>query len=763
MAFRDASATWRRGVSQPGTSTPAPAFKGQRQRYSDRQRAYRDPATGTEERPRRIRSPPTASRGPRNRGVDTASPAPPDRTPGRRPSQGRSPPPLSRAPRRFRDRSPSTGPPLHQEAVSPAPSPPDLGTFDRAWILDRLEKLNSFGKITLTDAQRYDVCISVVEPELALFLNHPLTPTTYDQITPVLANAVLYAKAVTYAPGSAIAAQYQEPQQPAMATPLLGQFLVQVNGFVQARNETGLADWIALEPPFNEQYGAMIREIQSAYPRGSEDAMEKRCSSALKAAVEGDDGSPWTAFIKFMAQYLGYLRDVSADVNRYLDTYALLSELQQRANSALSHSTLGHLMLPVVVANAKLVCRLAIGLDKQPELIAHLKRSGGGGGGGGGDEGGARETLPERAANILRQAFVTCLNDRVSSLSAAGKPEGKKRGIYIIANLCLKILFQCRKTRNATQIFENIYNLSPPLLAYPKRERVTYLYYLGRFLFQNSHFYRAQLVLQAAYDESPARPESVRQRRRILVYLIASNVILGRFPSQDLLSRPEAQGLAAKFVPICLAIQRGDLAAFKRHLDIDHGEHAEWFLHFRILMQLRNRCEVLVWRSLVRRVFVLAGQKAQDTGGTTRAATLDIDYLVAAFQKFEDAAAADNDYVDPDFEGVDYGDTGEELHVDQAAVVSKLASLIDQGLLSGFISYKLMKFAVTGTRAKGGDALAAGFPGVWAVLRTRAEKGEGSGGEVPGWKKKDGGVGGQKAGPGMVFNFSSMRPVGVVG
>ncbi|KAK1084130.1 hypothetical protein LTR48_005737 [Friedmanniomyces endolithicus] len=735
MAFRDASATWRRGVSQPGTSTPAPAFKSQRQRSSDRQRAYRDPATGTEERPRRIRSPPTASRGPRNRRVDTASPAPPDRRPGRRPSQGRSPPPLSRAPRRFRDRSPSTGPPLHQEAVSPAPPPPDLGTFDRAWILDRLEKLNSFGKITLTDAQRYDVCISVVEPELALFLNHPLTPTTYDQITPVLANAVLYAKAVTYAPGSAIAAQYQEPQQPAMATPLLGQFLVQVNGFVQARNETGLADWIALEPPFNEQYGGMIREIQNAYPRGSEDAMEKRCSSALKAAVEGDDGSPWTAFIK----------------------------LQQRANSALSHSTLGHLMLPVVVANAKLVCRLAIGLDKQPELIAHLKRSGGGGGGGGGDEGGARETLPERAANILRQAFVTCLNDRVSSLSAAGKPEGKKRGIYIIANLCLKILFQCRKTRNATQIFENIYNLSPPLLAYPKRERVTYLYYLGRFLFQNSHFYRAQLVLQAAYDESPARPESVRQRRRILVYLIASNVILGRFPSQDLLSRPEAQGLAAKFVPICLAIQRGDLAGFKRHLDIDRGEHAEWFLHFRILMQLRNRCEVLVWRSLVRRVFVLAGHKAQDTGGATRAATLDIDYLVAAFQKFEDAAAADNDYVDPDFEGVDYGDTGEELHVDQAAVVSKLASLIDQGLLSGFISYKLMKFAVTGTRAKGGDALAAGFPGVWAVLRTRAEKGEGSGGEVPGWKKKDGGVGGQKAGPGMVFNFSSMRPVGVVG
>ncbi|KAK0268389.1 hypothetical protein LTR91_001147 [Friedmanniomyces endolithicus] len=763
MAFRDASATWRSGASRLASSTPAPTSAGQRQRNTQRQRSYRDPSTALEERPRRDHSPLTASRGSRNRREDSTPLSRQDRRSGQRPPRDRSPPPLLRGPRRFRDRSPSPGSTRTHEVVSPTPPPPppDLGTFDRAWILDRLEKLNRFGENLLTDSQRYDVCINVVERELADFLDQPLTHATYHQITPVLANAVLYAKAVTYAPDSANPVQYQ--QQPTMATPLLGQFLVQINGFVQARNESGLADWIALEPPFNEQYGAMIREIQSAYPRGSEDALEKRCSSALKAAAEGDDGSPWTAFTKFMAQYLAYLRDVSADVNRYLDTYALLSELQQRANSALSHSTLGHLMLPVVVANAKLVCRLAIGLDKQPELIAHLKRSGGGGAGGGGDEGGARETLPERAANILRQAFVTCLNDRVSSLSAAGKPEGKKRGIYIIANLCLKILFQCRKTRNATQIFENIYNLSPPLLAYPKRERVTYLYYLGRFLFQNSHFYRAQLVLQTAYDESPARPECVRQRRRILIYLIASNIILGRFPSQALLSRPEAQGLAAKFVPICLAIQRGDLAGFRRQLDIEHGEHAEWFLHFRILLQLRNRCEVLVWRSLVRRVFVLAGHKPMDDGVTNKAPTLDVRYLVVAFRKMEDAATAADDYIDPDFEGVDYGDTGEELHVDQEAVVSKLTSLIDQGLLCGFISHKLMKFAVTGTKAKGGDALAAGFPRVWAVLRARAEKSEGGGGEVPGWKKKDGGVGGQKAGPGMVFNFSSMRPVGVVG
>ena len=94
-----------------------------------------------------------------------------------------------------------------------------------------------------------------------------------------------------------------------------------------------------------------------------------------------------------------------------------------------------------------MLARLAIGLDKRPELIAHLTKQST-------DEGGGVETLPERAANIIRQAFVTCLNDRTSAPSGIkdGQPDGKKIGVYRIANICLKILFSCRKTRNAEQV-----------------------------------------------------------------------------------------------------------------------------------------------------------------------------------------------------------------------------------------------------------------------------------------------------------------------
>jgi hypothetical protein len=463
-----------------------------------------------------------------------------------------------------------------------------------------------------------------------------------------------------------------------------------------------------------------------------------------------------------MVQYLGYLRDVDADPNKYLETYNLLSELQSRANSALTHGVLGYLILPAVITNARLVCRLAIGLDKQPQLIAHLKSQQAGS-----EDGGPRETLPERAANILRQAFVTCLNDR-TPVTPGKKLEGRKRGIYIIANICLKILFQCRKTRNATQIFENIYNLSPPLSSYPKRERVTYLYYLGRFYFQNSHFYRAQLALQQAYDESPARQECVRQRRHILIYLIASNIILGRFPSQALLSRPEARGLAERFMPICMAIRKGDLASFRRHLDLSSG-HADWFLHFRILVQLKNRCEVLVWRSLVRKTWILNGTRPDSGPGTgpRRAATVDMQDLIAIFTYLEKHySSIPPDYTDPDFEGIDYHDDFEGQTYDITAIESILSSLIDQGFLIGFFSHRNQKFAITGVGKR--PVLEAGFPLPWVVMRGRAERDRVDGEvPVPGWKKEQrlgfsGGAAVTPA-PGTVINLSGARPVGAMG
>jgi nuclear mRNA export protein PCID2/THP1 len=100
---------------------------------------------------------------------------------------------------------------------------------------------------------------------------------------------------------------------------------------------------------------------------------------------------------------------------------------------------MGVVMLPTVLYLSKVLAKLAMGLDRQPELIALLSRQEGRS-----DRGEAAEkvTLVEQSANVVREAFIKCLADRSGTIGVRGKPEGKRAGIYLMANLCLKLLFQ---------------------------------------------------------------------------------------------------------------------------------------------------------------------------------------------------------------------------------------------------------------------------------------------------------------------------------
>ncbi|KAL1633518.1 hypothetical protein SLS56_002904 [Neofusicoccum ribis] len=559
------------------------------------------------------------------------------------------------------------------------------------------------------------------------------------------------------------------------ATPTLDQFLVEVANILQRKNGAQLQDYLVFEPKggsYPPIYTSMINEIRAAFPRGMEDALEEKCRHALPGLQELDDGSSWSAFVRFIAQYFTFLRDMDVEnlSTKQLEAYHLLGELASKCNSALTHSSMGIVILPTVIACSRMLAALAIILDKRPDLIVDVQPQG--------DDGGEKQTLGEKAVEIIRTAFVTCLNDRTGNMSGVsdGRPDGKRVGIYKLANLCLKILFQGAKSRSADTIFNNIDNASPPLAVFPWPERVTYLYYLGRFHFSNNHFYRAQLALQSAYDQ--CNPERFSQRRLILIYLVASNVILGRFPSQDLYQQPEAVGLRERFGPICRAIAKGDLARFRTLLDVEKGEHVEWFIYHRILFQLRNRCEVLVWRSLIRKTFLISGDQGDPT--SRKAPTLGLQDLVILAQFLEKKALSPEAatyrgpaqrhpnwafftmepsknqlYVDPDFEGSEDVEP-EFVAPDMDEIESIVASLIDQGLLGGFISHRQLRFAITGAKRKG--ALAAGFPKPWPVIKAKF------GDEVPGWKVESPAArAGAAFGAGRVINLSGARPVGAAG
>ncbi|KAK7516019.1 uncharacterized protein IWZ02DRAFT_458186 [Phyllosticta citriasiana] len=557
------------------------------------------------------------------------------------------------------------------------------------------------------------------------------------------------------------------------ATQTADKFLHEVGNILKTKDGERLQDYLVFEPQggtYPPIYTQMIGEIRESFPRGTEDALEEKCSRALPELLELEDGSSWSAFIRFIAQYFCFLRDLDVQnlATKQMEAYNLLSELVQKCTSALGHGSMGIVLLPTVLACSRMLATLAITLDKRPELLGHLQQAAGGSGG---EE---KQTLGERAVDVLRGAFVTCLNDRSGSPDGIkdGKPEGKRVGIYKIANLCLKILFQSRRSRSAETIFTNIHNQSPPLAIYPWPERVTYLFYLGRFHFSNSHFYRAQLALQAAYDQCSS--ERLKQRRMILIYLITSNMILGRFPSEILFQQPEAAGLRERFQPICRAIATGDLCRFRQLTDIEKGEHADWFLYFRILLQITNRCEVLVWRSLIRRTFVLHGDKGDVA--SRKAPTVDLQDLVVLGRFLEKKYAvpemitykgpgqrhpnwafmstepAKKDlYIDPDFRGVQ-GIEAEFLEPDMDEVECIVASLISQGLLGGFISHRQSRFAITGAKRKG--ALAAGFPTPWQVVKSRNPD------DVPGWKQQSAAPGGNAFGGARVVRLAGAAPVG---
>jgi hypothetical protein len=274
------------------------------------------------------------------------------------------------------------------------------------------------------------------------------------------------------------------------------------------------------------------------------------------------------------------------------------------------------------------------------------------------------------------------------------------------------------------------------------------------------------LALEAAYLE--CHIDCLKNRRLILVYLVTTNIILGRFPTASLYKRREAAGFQPRFAPICRAIALGDLSSFRLLTRFD-TDHADWFLYFGLLLPLRDRCEPLVWRSLARRTFLLYdAAPATDANGTPSPEkpmpTLTLEALAHVGRALEIRALnpmarvepppsrrhtnwifmetstppPEAAYIDPDFEGLDPDEAvPETLLPDLDEVECIVAGLVESGLMNGFMSRKQSKFAVSGAKKK--PVLQAGWPQVWETL-SAPRKGD----KVVGWKKEYGVVGGMQ-------------------
>jgi hypothetical protein len=366
-------------------------------------------------------------------------------------------------------------------------------------------------------------------------------------------------------------------------------------------------------------------------------------------------------------------------------------------------------------------------LHRRPDLTRRLRT---------GDEDN-RKSIAEASAEIIQKIFTTCLTDRSSGRYS--KPEGKKIGVYMFANLVLKLLFACRRTQLAKMIFVNIETISPPLSLYPAAQRVTFLYYLGRFNFSNSHYQRAALCLEQAYLQTPS--QLVSHRTNILTYLIPCNLLLGRFPSDGLFQRSEAQSLRPVFAPLRQAIRSGDFVQFQHHL----ATHETWLFEKGLLLALTHRLRPLLWRALSRKTFLLTYVPPSDSS-SRKAATLDlVDLHTTALyvqRRLEgwvlsQGAAASTLAPPPGGprrlrpnEGLVWGNAD----ISQDDVELMVATLVQQGLMHGFVAHGQGRFAIIGAKAKGSPLLA-GWPNVWQTIRDRRYEEGFDIDAVPGWVK----------------------------
>ena len=112
-------------------------------------------------------------------------------------------------------------------------------------------------------------------------------------------------------------------------TPTLTSFLTSINTLTLQKNSQQLRHHLPIEPPYTTPYLTIINELRQHFPKGSEEALERKIVGAVKV-IEGEetrDGVAWTAFSRFLVLYFGFLRDV--DVGDLGETYGLLSELLQ--------------------------------------------------------------------------------------------------------------------------------------------------------------------------------------------------------------------------------------------------------------------------------------------------------------------------------------------------------------------------------------------------------------------------------------------------
>ncbi|WFD00689.1 hypothetical protein MYAM1_003441 [Malassezia yamatoensis] len=236
---------------------------------------------------------------------------------------------------------------------------------------------------------------------------------------------------------------------------------------------------------------------------------------------------------------------------------------------------------PCLKQLAKTLVTLAIQSDKQSESLTYTK------------------TID--AAGRLSKCAGLAANDRTNSPGQ----ETKRAAVLALANQSFRSYFRLNNTRLCETVLGSVQNA---LLmnrkyatdadsqetgeeVYCMSERVTYRYYLGRIRLIQHRIQLAAQHLNWAFAHCPS--DAYVNQRKIVIFLIPIQLILGKYARQSLLQTYDLLPLFARLVQC----QR---AGYGYGVQLELEKHCDWLRTRGLYMILKEKTILGLWRNLFR-------------------------------------------------------------------------------------------------------------------------------------------------------------------
>lgn len=254
----------------------------------------------------------------------------------------------------------------------------------------------------------------------------------------------------------------------------------------------------------------------------------------------------------------------------------------------------------------------------------------------------------ERACECLMQLFRLCATDTRSNLS-----NSKRIGMISIINQLFKIYFRINKLHLCKPLIRALDTAN--VFEYCSlAQKVTYNYYLGVKTLFDLRIAEAEKLLDFVFQN--CHPNSRKNMRLTLIFLIPIKMLLGRMPTKELMEKYDLK----QFEPIKRAVIAGHI------YDLDQAieTHSDFFWRYGIFLII-ERLRPISIRNLFKKVAKCA-----------KSHVVDIDLILKALRM-----------VRPD----------EEIKMEE--VHCTISKLIYEGRIKGYVSINHQKLVLSKTNA----------------------------------------------------------------